>query len=122
MPKCPDTSTANNFVFDSLTCSYCICDITYFFTGTECALCNTVDAACDDCASANLCLSCVDNFTLVKGVCKCSLQYYLVDNNTCQICEIRCLVCSGLGVCTVCDTVKYFTLKTGYCDCIVGIF
>jgi hypothetical protein len=67
MPKCPSLAggclncqagtnicllcdTANYFIKDP-TNTYCLCDNLYFFTGSYCALCNSVDAACDQCAN-----------------------------------------------------------------------
>lgn len=132
-PRCPDPyngcttcappvstvcllcDTASNFIFDP-TNLFCICDIGYFFNGTQCDLCNTADAACSKCANAALCLSCDANFTLVNGKCQCVYSYFQVSPATCNICSTGCLTCSALGSCTVCDSPNYFTLaSTGYC-------
>lgn len=138
MPKCPDRTggcldcgvaptnnacllcdTANHFIYDPKNI-YCVCDTKYFFDGTTCASCTVNDAACNTCANQNLCLSCVSNFTLTAGVCKCNFQYYPVNPSTCNLCSTGCLVCSSIGGCTLCDTTLNFMLVGGYCQCIAG--
>jgi hypothetical protein len=140
MPTCPDVvpiggclncdpdtndcllcDTANNFIFDP-TDKFCICDVAYFYDGTACSSCTVNDAACNQCANANLCLSCVANFTLTAGVCQCNFQYYKVDPDTCNQCSTGCLVCTGIGACTVCDATKNFILSGGYCQCVIGMY
>jgi cysteine-rich repeat protein len=45
-----------------------------------------------------------------------------VNNNTCNICAPGCLVCTGIGACTICDTLNFFALVNGSCPCITGRF
>ncbi len=46
----------------------------------------------------------------------------MVDNDTCNLCEMGCLVCTGIGSCTICDAPNFYTLAAGYCECVVGRF
>lgn len=139
MPECPDTSagcldcgdansticyscdTLNHYVLDPDT-ENCKCDVAYFYDGNICSPCTTYDAACTYCANENLCLSCVANFTLTAGKCQCNPQYYLVDPDTCNLCETGCLQCTAIGACTICDATQNFVLVNGYCQCVPGRF
>jgi hypothetical protein len=133
MPTCPDVepvggcidcdpvtnvcnlcNTTSNFVMDP-TNVYCMCAPAFYYNGTVCLSCTIADPACDDCASASLCLSCVDNFTLTAGVCQCNFQYYRVDPDTCNLCATGCLICTDLVTCTLCDATKNFQLVNGLC-------
>ena len=55
---------ANGFV---LSAPYCLCEEGRFFDGADCLLCNQTLGACEACLSENLCLQCVENFTLIEG-------------------------------------------------------
>ena len=79
-------------------------------------------APCDLCLSALLCTSCLDNFTLVQGVCQCQPQYYQFDADTCLACVPGCLECTGPTACTLCDVANFFVLDAGICTCQVGMF
>lgn len=114
LPICLECNVSANYVMDP-TNTYCKCAPAYYYDGDVCLSCTVNDAACDDCVSPTLCLSCVDNFTLNDGLCECNFQYYLVDNDTCNLCATGCLICTDLVSCTLCDASKNFMLVNGLC-------
>lgn len=118
-PVCTLCDTANNFVLNN---TYCVCDLGYFFNGSACIVCTDTLDACTSCVSSSLCLTCLSNFTDVKGNCECMTQYYRFDFNTCLPCLPGCLDCTSTTNCLLCDSDSNFTLITGICECLPGMF
>jgi hypothetical protein len=64
-----------------------LCAENQFSTGSlPCINCSTY---CQICASVNTCKTCKFGFTLINGVCYCSIDKYII-NNTCVSCGLNC--------------------------------
>ena len=93
--KCPDYATL-------ISGGSCVCDATYYWTGTECFPCYSACWTCNGNTSNN-CTLCWPPMTLVNSLCSCGSKQYW-NGASCESCDISCAACTGSfsNNCTVC--------------------
>lgn len=125
--KCILTSFGVNCVcpsFTTATSTTCVCDIGFYFDGSNCVKCNS---GCKECINSLGCSKCIDSNAEVdraNGRCQCKPPYastlQLLEDGICKDCSLECNSFSN-GQCLSCSYDNSI-LNENCCECIDGYY
>ncbi|CAD8127452.1 unnamed protein product [Paramecium sonneborni] len=107
---------ASTYTIDSSTHT-CSCQNNQFEVNSTPKTCQNCSSLCQTCTlSATNCGSCVGGLHrhLDNNQCICDNGYY--ENTTCQPCQLPCINCTSLSVCTSCNDSTYQSGTTCQCQ------